>query len=216
MKLTSLLARMNLAKTALTILAPVLFSQAASGTITVHFVEEGDDVRVSFSGTLDLSGAPGTVSSDTDAGGSSVSSVGIVAGGPRAFIQPLGFLPQVPNNFSFTDGAAVADAFGFSNGLLVWSNRHVSQGTPGGIVTELTVDPELDNFVLLGETLESLSAENDDIVEGTVLWTSNGTAGDTFVFSRLTPGGEPEPEPEPEPQPIGTPVLCGLRRPAGN
>ena len=207
-KMNALVTRMKLGKKALAMLTPVLLSPAAFGIVTVHFVEEGDDVRVSFSGTLDLTGAPGTDSTDDlNAANSTVSSLGINAGGPNAFIQDLGFLPENQNNFSLVNGAAVTDAFGFSDVFLVWSARNVTQGAPGGVVTELTADPDLDTFVLEGQDLDSLGADANSIAEGTILWTSNGDAGDTFVFSRLSPAGDPEPEPEPEPEPLVAPAI---------
>ncbi len=159
-------------------------AQSAHSSITVHFVEEGDDVRVTFSGSIDLTGAP-LVTTTTPGGGAgaTIGSSQVTSGGPVMFLEAgAGF--AATTGLATTAGATVTDTvFGFVFGNLFFGTRHITGGTTGN-VTELTADSSLDTFVITDATLADIGA--DSLVEGQALWTSNGTANDTFNASFLS------------------------------
>lgn len=165
---------------------PLLLAQPAISAITATFIEVGDDVRVSFSGTIDLSGAPGTDSSrGTISVFVPVTSDRVATRGTGYIDQDAGFAASLPfSSLSNYIQSPTLSTFGFSGPRLFWDDRHVSGGMTG-TVTSLTADPALDFFTLPGQSLASINAELGDIAEGATLWTSNGTAADTFIFSRL-------------------------------
>jgi len=136
----------------------------------------------------------------SSSGVSIVHTARLLQGGPSFFAMSAG----TPNLSGFTTATVAATnpnavGFGFNGVNLLWSLQHVSGQAPGGVVTELTAAPSIDTFLLPGQSLASLNAEPGDIAEGAILWTSNGTAADTFIFSRLAPVPEP-----------ASALLCGL------
>ena len=194
MKLQSFINRLSPKTPACAILSLFLLSPAAPGAITVHFVEEGADVRVSFSGTLDLSSAPGTGTTIFNTGSTSGIGSGFITIGGGGFSEASAGTPTtVPfPTVVETQGLIISDpAFGYTGDVLVYAARHISGGVVGN-VTSLTADPALDTFTLVGQDLASLSAELGDIAEGATLWTASGNAADRFIFSREIP---PVPEP---------------------
>lgn len=179
-------------------------AQSALGAITVHFVEEGSDVRVSFSGSIDLAGSPAQSNSARqliDRRVGVVDSVAIFKGQYGYASRTVGQTYYPPLISDASVGDVDTGAFGFEFGNLFWDDRHVTAGATLTGVTELTADPLIDFFVLSGSSLASLNAEDGDYPEGATLWTSYGTSADTFVFSRIAPILVPEPY---------SLLLCGL------
>ena len=209
MKLTSSLHRpKTLSKRALLLLTPFLLLQSTMAVITVHFVEEESDVRVSFSGSIDLSGTAFSFSDPSPFGPASsfTSNFSILAGGSGNRIGSVGSNEVTSLRFQLIPASASAEIFGFNGSALFFSDRH-NTSSNDGVPTILTVDPDLDTF-LVNQTLSELNATAGDITEGAVLWTSNGPIGDTFIFSRLAP----VPVPEPSTTALGGIVLLGLLR----
>ena len=210
MKLTSSLHRpKTLSKRALLLLTPFLLLQSTMAVITVHFVEEESDVRVSFSGSIDLSGTVFSFSDPLQFGPASsfTSSFSVLAGGSGNRVGNVGSNEVTSLRFQLIPASASAEIFGFNGSALFFSDRH-NTSPIDGVPTILTVDPALDTFLVNDETLMDLNATAGDITEGAVLWTSNGPIGDTFIFSRLAP----VPVPEPSTTALGGIVLLGLLR----
>ncbi|MEJ6569954.1 MAG: PEP-CTERM sorting domain-containing protein [Akkermansiaceae bacterium] len=184
--------RSSLAKWLILPAAQFILSQSAMGAITVHFVDEITAVRVSFSGTLDLTGSPGTVSTINQSSNNSVGPDRVTTNGPGYGQNMMGTHTVSPLSLTFISGAlTIPGVIGFNSDTLFWNAQHISAGVPGGTVTELTANPADDTMLLSFSTMASLNADAASIAEGTVLWTSNGTAGDQFIFSRLSPVPEP-------------------------
>lgn len=190
----------TLSKRLLLALSSLLLAQSTMAVIIVHFVEEGDDVRVSFSGSIEISGATSPMAFGPSS--SSISNELILAGGTGNRIGSVGSIEDAPFINIFVS-AQSTEIFGYNDSALFFSDRH-NTSPVAGVPTILETDPSLDNF-LLPRTLSELNATADDIAEGALLWTANGT-GDTFVFSRLAP------IPEPSVIALGGIALLGLLR----
>jgi len=114
----------------------------------------------------------------------------VIRAGDGYFVGALGVAS--PSGIELVAGVADGPAvsgFGFSRDGLLADERHFSGGATMRNGNQLTADPTYDTFVLFGATLVSLEA--DAIADGTTLWTSNGTASDTFIFSSSAPVPEP-------------------------
>ena len=164
--------------------------------ITVHFVEEDSmeedpNVRVSFSGSLDLSETPLSAPSLFGPASNLISNSIILAGGNGNRIINAGSYEMTSLLFQLTSASNSAEILGFNGSTLFFSDRH-NTAPDAGVPTTLTTNPALDTF-LISRTLSELNATASDIAEGQVLWTANGPIGDTFIFSRLAPVPVPEP-----------------------
>jgi len=181
----------SLRLSALSIINPIILAQSAMGVITIHFVEEGPDLRVSFSGTLDVSTpAVPTLVMGTQAGVLSFGVVNIV--GKHVSNELSGQNTILPFGTALFDTSNLVDfgrPFGFFAQSVLYTNEHVTDVTTMG-TTQVTADPSLDHFLLPGVSLDDVNTEFSDIVEGATLWTANNT-GDTFIFSRKAPIPEP-------------------------
>ncbi|MEM0965932.1 MAG: PEP-CTERM sorting domain-containing protein [Verrucomicrobiota bacterium] len=187
--------RNTLTRTTLTGIVASLSVSPVMGVMTVHFVEESGGLRVSFSGSLDLTGAG--VFSD----GILRNTTGIFTAQGVTLPGAFDYDHEGPSIGSSTfltpdDGLGTqilptpdSNVLGFYDGGLWWSAVHVTGGTELE-PTELTADPFRDTVFFGGKSLTDIGAQPGDIAEGTVLWTANVT-GDTFVFSRTVPVPEP-------------------------
>jgi len=108
-------------KSILSTIIPLCLAQSAMSAITVHFVEEGPDLRVSFSGTLDLTGAPGTtVSSALQSGSALIGSAGVFTGG-TGYSQSLG-AATLSGIATISAGVSNPSMLGFSGNFLYWDD----------------------------------------------------------------------------------------------
>ena len=172
-------------------LVGLAYTPSTEAVVFVHFEEIGDDVRVSFSGTLDLDNLNGTLTADFVEQSSPVAeaAIGIFLAesdfflfsfvGSSAFSSPRGFTNN-PDDIG-------PGTFGFSDSVLLVDVGSVLSQTPE--LATFEADPSRHFFFLRNQTLASIQADSANIQEGFVLWTANGT-GDTFVFTR-----QPVPEP---------------------
>lgn len=195
----SLFQRPALAKRALTTIIPMVLAQSALGVITVHFVETGPDVVVSFNGTLQVDPllTDDLTTQLLDVGGT-VNDRGILARNGNAYtVGSVGAhtLTSLVIVNQITVLVGDVGGFGYVNSNLFWGLEHITGGSVGA-VSELTATGGNATFTLPGQSLASLNA--DGIAQNTVLWTAN-TTGDTIVFS----GGGAVPEPS-------SLLLCGL------
>jgi hypothetical protein len=164
----------------------------ADAAITLHLVQEGGDVRLSFSGSIDLTGAGAAPASE--GGWDSVSRLRANGAYITDSVTGDSYFANVGNDDVATNFTEVTSAsptngsFGFNNGFITWEARHVTGGVVGGLVTELTAAPSLDTVLFTGQTLASLNASG--LTEGQTLWTANGSS-DTIQFSALAPVPEP-------------------------
>ena len=202
MKIVSFLGPKTLSKKVLLLLT-FLLSQPTMAVIIVHFVEEESDVRVSFSGSIELSGA----ASPSVFGPASnfISDSAVLRGGTiGSRIANAGSNTSTSLSFRLTPFTDSVEIFGFNSSALFFSDRH-NIDPDAGAPTILTTDPSLDTFLITDRTLLELRASANDIEEGALLWTANGTA-DTFIFSRLAP------VPEPSVIALGGVALLGILR----
>ena len=162
------------------------------GVVTAHIVEEGTDVRVSFSGSIrvDPITTDATFANDlrTDA---RLFNRGIVFNIDRTFTN--GNVGEANRLSSLTTGGGVVTrvgtvSFGFSHDGLSWGGIDITGGVVGA-VSEITVDPS-DSFFVIGNTTltDVLGASS---VDGDTLWTAT-TTNDTIVLS-ASPVTVPEP-----------------------
>lgn len=162
--------RRSLAKWLILPLAPFILTQSAMSAITVYFVDEITAVRVSFSGTLDLTGSPGTVPTINQSSNNSVGPDRATTNGPGYGQSSMGTHSVTPLALTFISGAlTIPGVFGFNNDTLYWNAQHLSAGTAGGTVTKLTANPADDTLLLSFSTMASLNADAANIAEGTVL-----------------------------------------------
>lgn len=164
----------------------LILTQSAHAIVTAQFTQEGDDVRVSFSGTLDLDPSVADDSSpytsSSYAGVEPVSTVGLNSTVPNIFQQSLGSNTITTLAPTFTiDNADIVGAFGFGGGNLTWSADLITGGTVDA-VSELTVTPASNHFYLRDKTLIGIGANT--LTEGQTLWTA-GITNDTIIFSTI-------------------------------
>ena len=163
------------------------------GVVTAHIVEEGDDVRVSFSGSISLDetltvattpmlGFAGAnlgvelIMVVTDSGWFSNGGLGVANTSTLSVVEP-----------ATLSGVLGSNSFGFIGSTLFWSSSDITDGVVGA-VSELTVDPSDTFFVVENTTLMDVLGASS--VDGDTLWTS--TTNDTIVLS-ASPVTVPEP-----------------------
>ena len=163
------------------------------GVVTAHIVEEGTDVRVSFSGSIlvDPNLVEGTFASfvpepfgvvDLDA------AVLFVNG----FVRDFSVGMVHPSSLVFAGLVFMnvgSQPFGYLGDDLVFGEDDITVGGVGA-VSEITVDPS-DSFFVIGNTTlaDVLGASS---VDGDTLWTAT-TTNDTIVLSTSAPVMVPEP-----------------------
>ena len=181
-------------------LSSLIIAQTGLGVVTAHFEQAGPDVRVSWSGTLTVD--PILFDSLTSFSSNTIASLvtfdELVGGNSPAtysdgvfFTGAVGFASNSGLNTNM--GSATNSngrVFGYFLGGTTF-NYDSAQITGGvlGAVSELTVDPTLDFFLLENRALSSVVGST---TEGDVLWTA-ATTGDTIIFSTLPSGAVPEP-----------------------
>ena len=179
--------------TAIALCSFLILAPSSRGVVTVHFDEIGNDVRVSFDGTIAL--APSEKASFF--GGINYmavapNSVFMWSSDPNTHEVLMVGTPS-PTLFNFTtsiitpvDGGA--SSFGFEeNWNLLYLPRHVSLGISTRLPLELTAVATEDFFFLRDTDVSELTGNRGGgIAEGATLWTANGT-GDTFVFASSIP-----------------------------
>ena len=161
------------------------------GVVTAHIVEEGTDVRVSFSGSIRVDPNLAIDTSNPPMFGAGLGEIGILSfSGPLFGNFNVG-LP-VPSSLSPGGGLVTSigsTSFGFSIAGLFWSESDISGGVVGA-VSEITVDPSNSFFVIGNTTLTDVLGASS--VDGDTLWTAT-TTNDTIVLSTSPPVIVPEP-----------------------
>ena len=193
MKKISLIGRSHLQKKAFLVLPALFLTQSAMGVVTAHIVEEGTDVRVSFSGSIRVDAsvtsdpAPDVVT--TSSGTINDDNIFLLADG--VFINDMVGIHSV-SSLSLGDGfvGEVGTApFGYNQDFFVWGGTDITGGEVGA-VSEITVDPSDSFFVIEDTTLTDVLGATT--VDGDTLWTANTTL-DTIVLSTSAPVIVPEP-----------------------
>ena len=163
------------------------------GVVTAHIVEEGPDVRVSFSGTLSIDPNLADVGNPSSnptpmfiVSGTSL----LIASGQSLNDNGLGVpanttMPVIVGNPSI----AGSNAFGYNSGQLFYAESDITGGSVGS-VSQITVDPSDSFFVIANTTLPSVLGSL--LMSGSTLWTAT-TTNDTIVLSTSPPDGVPEP-----------------------
>ena len=162
------------------------------GIVTAHIVEEGPDVRVSFSGsilldpTITSSASPSSQRSNVILSGTSL--VGL--NGQTITTSGLG-QPWTTSLSQFVSPIPLVGSttFGFNGVSLLYAESDITAGSVGD-VSEITVDPSDSFFVLEGTTLSSVLGAS--LAAGDTLWTATNT-NDTIVLSTSPPVLVPEP-----------------------
>lgn len=170
------------------VLGSILLAPHARSAVVVYFEQAGSDVKISWSGTLEILAvsepyAAGQkvaltggsfnfsafedLSKDTDAGQSSYTSLSFSSSNTRP--------------------APTVGAWGFSYTEIYWSDAVVSAGTMT-VPTQLSFDPNEQIMMVPFTTLAGLGAAN---FSNTLAWTAT-TTGDTIRYST---GAAPIPEP---------------------
>ena len=164
------------------------------GVVTAHIVEEGNDVRVSFSGSILLDDRISTDTMSVDfISSASLGDIGVSVVTDSGWFSNdgLGFANTsslgLPEPASLT-GPLGSNSFGFVGGTLFWSASDITDGVVGA-VSEITVDPSDTFFVVENTTLMDVLGASS--VDGDTLWTS--TTNDTIVLSTSPPVLVPEP-----------------------
>ena len=193
MKKISLIGRCHLQKKAFLILPALFLTQSAMGVVTAHIVEEGTDVRVSFSGSIRLDPNLATATMPISLLNIGVTPSALVVAN---FAEPwflgnnVGFAVASTLNAAATNFLFIgSSSFGFADSGLIWAGSDISDGVVGA-VSEITVDPS-DSFFVIGNTrlADVLGATTGD---GDTLWTAINT-NDTIVLSTSAPVIVPEP-----------------------
>ena len=168
------------------------------GVVTAHIVEEGTDVRVSFSGTLllDPTLISGNIADNNDRINVGLGGSGIVFLTPGPFLGNMFSGNSISSSLAFIDSNYSPSAFtsfgptsfGFVFNTLFWEESSITGGVTGA-VSEITVDPS-ESFFVIGNTrlADVLGGTTGD---GDTLWTA--TTNDTIVLSTSAPVIVPEP-----------------------
>ncbi len=167
-------------------LAILALAQSALGVITVHFVETGPDVVVSFNGSLALPGNPHfPIPATFDSGYTLLEDCIFTGlGTPDQTDQYLAQgTPTVSTITHNVDGGGNTPAdvglFGFLTTALFFQEMHVTGGSIAGGVTEITATPAKASFTVSGVSLSDLFQDPGNpgvepvMPNGTVLWTAN-------------------------------------------
>ena len=162
------------------------------GVVTAHIVEEGPDVRVSFSGTLSIDPNLTNVASPNNSTVPTftISMTALLLQSGQAFVDSGVGLPATTSMVveQAIPPTAGSTAFGYNGNQLFYAESDITGGVLGA-VSEITVDPSDSFFVIANTTLPSVLGS---VLSGSVLWTATNT-DDTIVLSTSPPVGVPEP-----------------------
>ena len=193
MKKISLIGRSHLQKKAFLILPALFLTQSAMGVVTAHIVEEGNDVRVSFSGSISLDPAlASTTIPVEDFANLEVSSGNFFKANDDGWFSQFGLGMAIESSVGGVGAEDVSvmgtNSFGFSGSGLLWTAASITGGAVGA-VSEITVDPSDSFFVVQDTTLSDVLGTSSG--DGDTLWTA--TTNDTIVISTSPPVLVPEP-----------------------
>lgn len=112
-------------------LATLGLTQPALGSITVHFVQEGADVRVSFSGSIAVDS---TIATDAD---TTISTTGAISGAAAfttnaaIYNNDLGAAVASGIATTFADIAGAGSGIGYNGAELLWRGSAITGGAVG-------------------------------------------------------------------------------------
>jgi len=163
------------------------FFQASQAAVIVEFKQEDrDNVRMSWSGTLSLSGVNGTfVVAFTQGGLGSAWNYnrnGSDGGDDLRALEVGVAVDLVGVLRSDLNSANQNAAFGFAGNAIYWDASVLSMGSITS-PTELSFDPAL-NYIIVPGTLSGLGA---DSFSNSLAWTANITGDEVRYTSNLTP-----------------------------
>lgn len=160
------------------------FSLPAQSAVTVYFEQLGGDVKVSWSGILNM---PSNIQT------SSTRAIGATIGAAHNFTYFLDHSFGPAGNFENTGvptttavrASETEGSWGFNGPTFIWSSHIVSIGTEAAPV-QLSFDPAKQFLLLESTTLLAIGATSFD---DTLAWTA--TSNDTISYTT----GSPVPEP---------------------
>ena len=187
MKLNSLYSNRRPFSSFLPILSALALAPASMGAVLVNFEQVGDDVRVSFDGTLGVSGISDSLPSDVSGFATLIlDPAGIIVSGGLSERASMGGGVTTGSGLSSTDASSFFDAgfsFGYAGTTIFWDDSLVTGGSAAS-PTELTLDSSNHFYVIADADLEDVVGTAST---GDVLWTANVT-DDTIQI-----GSIPEP-----------------------
>ena len=196
MKKISFLGRSGLQKKALLTLPALFLAQSAMGVVTLLIVEEGPNVRVSFSGTLDLDPALAISTPPTFAGfGPAIltsEAVAVVNSFAMSF-NDFGVGTIMPSSLSIPEGSTALPndnsvvPFAFTSSFITYATTQITGGSVN-MVSQISLNPDDTFFVL--ENTSVAAVLGDTSSDGDTLWTANNTL-DTIVLSASAAVPEP-------------------------
>ena len=169
----------------------------AHSAVVAYFEQDGTDVKISWSGTLDLEISGPSLGPIEEFSARISPNFNWNVGSDWYYSDSYGIHSGTPleDHSLIYDNDSVG-SWGFAGGRLYWSSEIVSVGTTE-LPTQLRYDPAEQVMVVPNLTLAALNADN---LNNVLAWTAS-TTGDTISYTTGPPPSIPEPS---------TAILLGL------